>query len=434
MASDLSERPQIRPVEVKAAVHKGERVFVLSDPLKLSDKQVLLPLAGLALVELFDGTRTIPELAAEFTKRYGIRMEVEQVLGLATALDQALLLAGGKIEAAIESFRRETVRKPACAGGSYPREALALSGFLDAQYTRAGGPGGPPDFSRRSGGPVRGVISPHIDFHRGGQAYAHAWKAVAESCEAELFVVFGTAHAGTGPARFALTRKDYETPLGAVPTDLELVERLKDCYRGPDDLFSGEIAHRGEHSIEFQMVELAHLYGERSDRARKIRAVPILCGSIHDLLGQTNGASPEPARSPTSDERLRTFHEALAKALEGIAPERVCFVAGVDLAHVGRDFEDPPLSSGDLETVLSRDKATLAIVTERRDPDAFHEDVARDQDARRICGHSAIVAVLEALRRAPRPTAGELLTHDRWYDGSSSVTFASAVFREGARS
>jgi len=40
------------------------------------------------------------------------------------------------------------------------------------------------------------------------------------------------------------------------------------------------------------------------------------------------------------------------------------------------------------------------------------------------------VALLEALRG--RTLAGEVLHYDQWYDGLSSVSFASAVFREAA--
>src|SRR5581483_11404972 len=137
---------------------------------------------------------------------------------------------------------------------TYPDDAAALEKLLAKHYTRPGGPGALPDRSA-SAKPVRGVLSPHIDFERGGHAYAHAWKAVAEGCEADLFVVFGTAHAGTDSARFALTRKSYGTPLGTIDTDQELVERLVASYEGEDDLFAGEVAHKGEHSIEFQMVE-----------------------------------------------------------------------------------------------------------------------------------------------------------------------------------
>ena len=429
------ERPRLRPVEVKPAQHEGEQVYVLVDPLKLADRPAILHMAGLALTELLDGSRTIPEVAVEFTTRFGIRVEHDQVEALVRQLDEALLLEGGRFVASVDAWRASPVREAAHAGdnGSYPARPTELARFLAAHYGRPGGPGtAPAGASRR--GPIRGVVSPHIDFHRGGHAYAHAWKAVAEECAADVFVVFGTAHAGTGPARFALTRKDYATPLGTIPVDHELLERVLAHYDGPDDLFAGEIAHKGEHSIEFQMVELAHVFGERSDKPRPIRALPVLCGSLRDLNGGPRGQGRKaPPQAPSEDPRVRAFHQALAKALEPIAPERVCFVAGVDLAHVGKLFDEPPLTPAQLDAVLRKDKRTLRIVTETRDPDAFHADVASDGDARQICGHSAIAATLEALRRSPGRHEGELLTHDRWYDGESSVTFASAVFRSGAR-
>jgi MEMO1 family protein len=328
-----------------------------------------------------------------------------------------------QVLAAVDAWRKQPIRTPFCAGGSYPDGREALRGFLDAHYTRAGGPGARPDRSRKAA-PIRGVLSPHIDFHRGGHAYAHAWKAVAESCEADLFVVFGTAHQGTGAARYALTRKSYATPLGTVETDGELLEKLVAAYEGPDDLLSGELAHQGEHSIEFQMVELAHLYGEGAGEPRKIKALPVLCGGLHDLV-----AGPE---RPSRDPRVRSFHDALGKALDGVAPERVCFVGGVDLLHVGTEFGDDALTTEKLDELLAQDRKTLEIVTGKQDADAFHADIAIDE-SRKICGHSPIHATLEALGRRETKHAGEVLCHDRWYDGRSSVSFCSVVFRDGKK-
>lgn len=435
MAREHPERPRLRPVEVRPAEYRGERVFVLLDPLELSREPVVLHAAGLGLAELCDGKHTLEEIGAAFSQRFGVDPEPEQVAGLVAELEKALLLEGPAFEAKVAAWRALSVREAAHAGpnGSYPSKPDELAKFLAAHYGRPGGPGNGPAPTTRAA-PVRAVLSPHIDFHRGGQAYAHAWKAVAESCDADVFVVFGTAHAGTGPARFALTRKSYATPLGTVETDQALVDALLAAYAGPDDLLAGEIAHKKEHSIEFQMVELAHVYGERSDSPRKIRALPVLCGSLRDLNGPgaRRGKKGQP-RPPSEDPRVRAFHDALARVLAGIPPERVCFVAGVDLAHVGSQFEDPPLARAQLEAILQEDKRTLAIVTGSRDPDAFHADVASDGDARQICGHSAIAAMLEALRRAPGRHEGELLTHDHWYDGESTVTFASAVFRAQGR-
>jgi AmmeMemoRadiSam system protein B len=416
-------RPLLRYLDVKQVEDKGEPLFVLRDPLRVSDEVRVLNVAQIAICQLLDGTRTPREIAIEFEKRHGVKAPVDQVEKFLEMLDESLFLQGERVTEALARWKKDPIREPACAGSSYPGERAKLRDYLAKQYTRPGGPGAAPDGAAK-GAPIRGVLSPHIDFDRGGHAYAHAWKAVAEGCEADLFVVLGTAHHGTESARFALTRKTYDTPLGPVPTDEELVERVVSAYKGPDDLFEGELAHKGEHSIEFQMVELAHLYGEGGHSPRKIKALPVLCGTIHDLL--------EGPRKPSEDVRVRAFQDALRKALEGYAPERVCFVGGVDLAHVGTQFSDPTLTRAQLDRYVEKDMATLEIVTGKQDADLFHEDLVADE-SRKICGHAPIHATLEALARTGRKHKGELLKYDSWYDGESSVTFCSVVFRDGKK-
>lgn len=421
----MRDRPRLRPfiqaLPLGSAGETGDGpLFVLRDPFKLvPGRELVLPLAGVALVQLVDGSRDLDELAAEFERRHGARPGREQVQAVVQALRDALLLEGPQVEAALEAFRQAPVRPPACIG-SYPGEPAELTRFLEAQWTRPDGPGGGPGGGPigRARGPIRGIVSPHIDLHRGGHAYAHAWRAVAESCPAELFVIFGTSHTGTAPLeggggrppRFALTAKDFATPLGTVPTDRELLERLQRAYRGPDDLFAGELHHRHEHSIEFQTVWLAHLFLGR----RPVRILPILCGGLDDLGG--------PARR---DEGLRAFHGALAEVLAAYRPEQVAFVAGIDLAHVGAQFDAPPLSLPELQAVEEQDRLTMDLTVRARDPDLVHDDIRRDGDPRSICGHAPLVSLLLALDG--EPLQGELLHYGRWYDGQSAVSFASAV-------
>ena len=66
--------------------------------------------------------------------------------------------------------------------------------------------------------PCAACLSPHIDLHRGGPTFAWAYKRVVEETDADLFVIFGTAH---NPMRnlFSVTRKHFDTPLGTVETD-----------------------------------------------------------------------------------------------------------------------------------------------------------------------------------------------------------------------
>lgn len=413
------ERPRLRPfveaLPTKLAQLGDETVYVLKDPWKLSERQLILPLPGLMIAALFDGTRTLPEVQSEFRGRHGVEVPLEKVRELREALDEALLLEGPHLERAVAEFRRSPVRQAACVG-SYTDERDAAD-FLEAQWRRPGGPGAAPG-APRDDGHVRAFVSPHIDLHRGGHSYAHVWKAVAEECPAELFVVFGTSHTGTAPldgrgrpAPFALTRKAFDTPRGQVPVDHEALERLLAAYGRDDDLFGGEFHHRGEHSIEFQAVYLAHLFHGR----RPVRILPILCGGLHDLDGR-----------PSDDPRLEAFHAALAQALAPLPPEKVAFVAAIDLAHVGAQFHAPPVDAATVERIGGQDRRTMDIVL-GRDADAVHEDIARDGDPRSICGHAPLVALARALR--DRPLAGELVHYDRWYDGESAVSFAGAVFR-----
>ena len=65
--------------------------------------------------------------------------------------------------------------------------------MLRSYFTHPEGPGGIPGLPKDARRLV-GVVVPHIDLDRGGPIYAHAYRAVAERSDAELFVIFGTAH------------------------------------------------------------------------------------------------------------------------------------------------------------------------------------------------------------------------------------------------
>lgn len=239
-------------------------------------------------------------------------------------------------------------------------------------------------------------MAPHIDYPRGAAGYAHAYRGLAAS-DAELWVVFGTAHASP-PRLFTLTRLDYATPLGPVRTDRALVDALVGEL-GEDELLGEELAHREEHSVELQVVLLAHLL------RRPFAVLPVLCSTISHL------ADPAAATDP--------FLAALARALRG---RRACFLAGADLAHLGPRYGDPrPPTGAELEALARRDLATLAFL-ERGDAAGFHRDAARDDARRRVCGTAPIYAALRASGARAR-----LLHYAQWTDGIDCVTFAAAA-------
>jgi AmmeMemoRadiSam system protein B len=414
-------RPRLRRLESFPVTEAGGQVvFALRDPEGFSGA-ILLPYAAAALVSLMDGSRTLTDIRDAFERQFGRGVALADVERLVNDLDERCFLDTERFrsrwKSEIERYLNNPVRPAAHAGGVYAAEPDALRAQLSSLFTAEKGPGLPGDAADAPANRLCGVLSPHIDLHRGGPAFAWAYKRIVEESQANLFVIFGTAH---NPMRnlFSLTRKHFDTPLGTVETDRTFVSKLaKACASTPDDgdlnLFADELAHRQEHSIEFQALFLQYLLAGR----RPFKIVPVLVGSFHEFIA----GSTSPADSP----RVAGFVSAMRKtaaAHEG----RICYVSGGDLAHIGQRFGDRAFLDAPRLQAQAEDDRQLLDAACRADSGAFFEHVARQQDRHRICGLSPTYTMLEVMR----PERGELLRYDQAVelDGTSCVSFASLAF------
>jgi MEMO1 family protein len=408
----MSVKPRLRMLEAFPVEQDGERLIALRDPAGFSDQVAVFPLPLLDLVSLLDGEHSVTEIQEILRARHGEAPTAEQIGALIESLDEAGFLESERFEARRhaleETFRHSAVRPAVHAGGAYAAEATELAAQIDAFFTHPEGPGAPPrPATEGSASPLRGLIAPHIDFHRGGPVYAWAYRELIERSDADLFVILGTCHAGMADP-FAVTLKPYDTPLGAVPTDLPFCEMLGRRYGA--DLLSSEAAHRNEHSIEFQVVMLRHVLG-----ARPFSIVPVLASYLHEAVW-TRG-------DPEGNARVPRFIDALLDTM-ATSRRKVCVVAGVDLAHVGPRFGDPhPNTDEFLATVEAADRDMLEAVT-AGDPTAFFASVAHDRDRRRICGLSPIYTFLRALPGA----TGRLVRYQQWPDPQGAVSFCAVTF------
>ncbi len=391
----------------------GERLIALRDPAGFTDQVAVFPIPLLDLVSLFDGEHSVTEIRKIMRGRHGEAPTAEQIGGLIESLDAAGFLDSERFRARRQSieetFRLSPVRPAVHAGGAYAGEAPALAAQIEGFFTHPEGPGAPDGHPTQ--GPssaLRGLIAPHIDFHRGGPAYAWAYRALLERSDADLFVILGTCHAGMDDP-FAATLKPYDTPFGAVPVDQDFYEALRRRYG--TDLLNCEAAHRSEHSIEFQAVMLRHVLGTR----RPFSIVPVLASYLHEAVW-TRG-------DPERDARVPRFIDGLLETMAA-SSRKTCLIAGVDLAHVGPRFGDPQPNTPDfLATVAAADLSMLEAVT-AGDPTAFYASVAHDGDRRRICGLSPIYTFLRALPGAD----GRLLRYSQWPDPQGAVSFCAATF------
>jgi AmmeMemoRadiSam system protein B len=373
--------------------------LILRDPFHYSDATLIMPAPLVACLQFFDGAHTELDL-----REYLVRATGDlQVGDLQQHLVDTLSGAGFLEDEAFHRRKEETerdfaakpVREATHAGSGYPDDPATLNETLEGYMNGEPGP------SQR----VAAIAAPHVSPFGGVDAYRAAYSALRPSDAERTIVILGTSHYGP-PDRIGLTRKPFVTPFGQSITDTALVEELS---RGAGDAATMEdYCHSFEHTIEFQVIFLQYLFGPG------IRIVPVLCGSYARSLYQ--GGLPE------DDERVRRMLGTLGElaAREG---DRLLWVLGVDMAHMGRRYGDEFTAiaqQDELEEVARRDRNRMERM-ESGDARGFWELVQQNQDDLKWCGSAPIYTFLKAVPSA----RGRLLQYQQWnIDPESVVTFA----------
>ena len=406
-----NENPKLRAVNVHPIQHENQPMLLLDDPLRLSDTSIAVPRPLAALLMLMDGTRDPSRLEAALQVQAGVRLAPGLLEQLVAGLDAAFLLDNERFRqaraAAVETYRAAPFRPLTLDGASFDGRAemttAQLQGYLDALPPA-------PQFEGEAA-PIRGVISPHIDYQRGGPVYAEVWRAAAEAArQAELVIILGTDHRG-GEGTLTLTRQSYATPFGVLPTEQSLVDALAGAL-GDEAVYGEELNHRQEHSIELAAVWLHLMRGGEA-----VSLLPILCGSFGAFVaGQGQPADHEP------------FARAVEVLQPAMAGRRTLVVAAADLAHIGPAF-------GDRHGVDFIGRAQQRNADERLmasicagDAESFFAQIRDEGDRRHVCGLPPIYLTLRLL--------GEVQGHQAGYalcpadpQGLSFVSIAGAVLR-----
>ena len=380
MQLERDARPLLRPLDFQPVLYQGQPMWFLRDPLQLSDQQLFMPEAIAPLLTLIDGRRTQMEIHSAFCQLVGTSLDPAVTLEAIERLNDALLLENERSQRALQvrldEYRSQAYRPPALAGNGYPADPEALAEYLEG-------------FARGGAIPAwhgRGLVSPHIDYARGGRVYSQVWAAAEASIlEADLVLIFGTDHYG-GPGTVTLTKQAYATPYGALPADLDLVGRLA-ATLGEDAAYAEELHHRSEHSVELSAVWLHHIFHKAGKEPCPV--VPILVGSFHHFV--MNG------RKPADDSRLNVFLETLQQETSG---RHVLAVASVDLAHVGPNFGDEfVMDRLRRESLAEQDQQLMAAALDG-DAESWYSQIAAAGDRNRICGFAPTYLMLRYLGKS----------------------------------
>jgi hypothetical protein len=234
------------------------------------------------------------------------------------------------------------VRKAAVAGTWYPGKASGIRAEVEAHLSHV------PELAPV--GRLVGLICPHAGLRYSGPVAAYAY-ALLRGRKDLTAVIVGPSHRVPFEGLAVFPRGAFETPLGRVPVDEELADRLFAAHSFMVDL---PHPHQKEHSLEMQLPFLQHL-------VRGLRIVPILMG--HQQL-----------------EEVEALAEALAVAVAG--RQHVLLVASSDLSHY-----HPARTANELDA---------AVVGDVRDFDAQGLMRRLLRSPGHACGGGPMVAVMKA--------------------------------------
>jgi hypothetical protein len=261
------------------------------------------------------------------------------------------------------------------------------------------------------------IAAPHASPDGGWDTYRAAYQALPPREEAvdKTFIILGTSHYGA-PERFGLTRKQFITPFGVARTNTALVDELE--LKAAGAIRMEDYCHAVEHSIEFQVVFLQHVYGP------DVQILPILCGPfVKSIYG---GGMPEDV------DDVARFFDALGSVAKREA-SKVFWVLGVDMAHMGRRYGDPlraTANMGEMMAIEQRDRARINKL-EAGDINAYWDLVKEGHDDLKWCGSAPFYTFLKSMPDA----RGELLKYQHWQiDPQSVVTFGAMRFTNNGAS
>ncbi|MCS3900442.1 AmmeMemoRadiSam system protein B [Methanococcus voltae] len=250
-------------------------------------------------------------------------------------------------------------RTPIAQNRFYPQDANELISLLEYFYTNPLGIGELPlkINSKKDLENSIGLICPHAGYEYSGITASYSYYELSKRLGDETTIILlAPNHTGMG-ARVAISNEIWETPLGDIKPDLELIDELIS-----HDLFElDDIAHLQEYSVEVQLPFIKHL---ELLNISKFKIVPICCQSMEYDDYVNMGAS---------------IYESATKL-----NKKVVIIASTDFSHY-----EPQ------ETTIKKDAKVIKNILEM-DEKAIYEAIYDNNVS--MCGYGQVITMLCALK------------------------------------
>ena len=276
------------------------------------------------------------------------------------------------------------IRKAVRAGSFYPAQPEHLRQEI-AGYLKEG-------VLKRD---AIGLIAPHAGYIYSGGVAGAVYSSITPS---ETFVILCPNHTGEGKLFAIMTNGTWQTPLGDVPIDFELANKLAATSR---HIQVDHLAHLYEHAIEVQLPFLQILF-------KNFQIVPICMGSSHSSVYKEIGLE-------------------IANCIK-LSGKKVSIIASSDMSHEGQ------LNETTLEKYLKyHDQLAIEAILELNED----ELIQRIEQARiTMCGYAPATAMLTAAKQLGCQRAELIKYATSWdvtHDYSYVVGYAGIVVIERSR-
>ncbi len=406
----MSEQPRLRyGIEAIPISHQGQQLIAIRDMLGLSEETLIISPDVYFIMTLMDGSNTVLDIQEAYVRRFGSLLFSDKLNEIIQLLDSHYFLDNERFAAfrdsITEEFRRATVREAFLAGKAYPDDQMMLRNEIRRFFNYVEEKDGEPE---RLTGNLIGLVAPHIDIKQGGPSYAASYRMLSViDKRPEVFIILGIGHEPI-ENYFAITAKDFKTPLGTLETEKDIVKRI--ISEVSRDIAAGEFVHRKEHSIEFQVLFLQYVMPD-------VKIVPVLCSfGVEDW------------------KKDRDYIDNFAQLLKDVIEEygdSIGVIAGVDLAHIGPRYGDNFTPTQSTVTEMAMCDRTLLGYMESLDSKGFMDTLVLENDRRRVCGLPALYTMVRTFELLDRDhIRGRVISYDKAVVDSynSFVTFTGMVF------
>ena len=163
------EKPKLRDIQLFPVVVEGKRMGCLHDPLRISDKPLLLPWRFVTILPFLDGMHDLLDIQAEYTRIHGDLLFSDDLSEFLRSLDHYLFLDSERFREFRDIVKRQFIESPI-----RPAFFSGMRGILQRIFRpacTAPRPVRPQDYPGRV--PAR-VYSPHTPSCRTSALHGHA--------------------------------------------------------------------------------------------------------------------------------------------------------------------------------------------------------------------------------------------------------------------